>query len=646
MNNAVEFLKLLRPEGPWVITTILPDARSTCTRSFSPDEEAGAEQFIASENASGKNIYYSLNPTTCLDKKSSKADITHAEYFHIDADPSTWETSEDFKAQKLPLFETFEPKPKFILDSGNGLQGLWPIVSTDCSNGSVARLELTNAGLATYFGASRGTQNIDRILRLPGTINYPNEPKRKNGRQQCEARLLRVNDTPRYSIKIFDRFHSYGTIPPDASNMLCEQTAADRSALLFAFINKCLRARIAEDIIIDAALNSRGAIRAHIDDQSQQPQEYMERQVRQAKTKAKTGAPPKQEENADDDLIIIDADKEKIRAIKWLWPGRFARGKFGLIAGLPDMGKGQIAAFVVAALTNEVEFPCDEGTAPQGNVLWFNAEDSANDTVIPRLIAANANLKRVKFAARKSKTFSLVTDLELLRKKIERIGNVIAVIIDPVSAYVGVGKVDGRSQSDIRSMLTPMKDLAEELNIAIIGIAHFNKKDDVKSALLRVSDSLAWVAAARSVYAVLEDPESKECKLFVKAKNNLAPDTKALRYGFGVKIVGRDGDTDISAPYVVWHPNHVTITANEAMAAAGGHTAKREAREFLLDRLEGGPVKSDELFEEAGQNGITKTTLRRAQKELGIKPKRHGGSDGAWFWELPPNRRKDAQGGK
>src|SRR5215831_4460152 len=40
-------------------------------------------------------------------------------------------------------------------------------------------------------------------------------------------------------------------------------------------------------------------------------------------------------------------------------------------------------------------------------------------------------------------------------------------------------------------------------------------------------------AAARHVYAMLDDPEDKNSKLFVKAKNNLARDTKALRYGMG-----------------------------------------------------------------------------------------------------------------
>ena len=179
-----------------------------------------------------------------------------------------------------------------------------------------------------------------------------------------------------------------------------------------------------------------------------------------------------------------------------------------------------------------------------------------------------------------------------MHKTIKRIGNVVLVIIDPVSAYLGVGKVDGRSATDVRGVLTPLKDMAEELHVAVIGIAHFNKKDDIKSALLRVSDSIAYVAAARHVYAVLDDPEDKDTKLFVKAKNNLARDTKALRYGMGVKTVGHDPKlgVDITAPFIVWHPQHVEITANEAMQAAEGKTAKREAREFLLERLEAAPV--------------------------------------------------------
>ena len=76
---------------------------------------------------------------------------------------------------------------------------------------------------------------------------------------------------------------------------------------------------------------------------------------------------------------------------------------------------------------------------------------------------------------------------------------------------------------------------------------------------------------------------------------------------------------DIDAPFIVWHSHHVEITANEAMQAASGHTAKREAREFLLERLETGPAKQNGILDEAKQEGITEKTLRRAKKDLGVK---------------------------
>jgi putative DNA primase/helicase len=360
-----------------------------------------------------------------------------------------------------------------------------------------------------------------------------------------------------------------------------------------------------------------------------------------AQSETATKPPP------DDGLVIVSAADVEMGDLDWLWPGRFARGKFGLIAGMPDMGKGQIAAFLAAAVTATVALPCGEGCAPQGNVIWFNAEDGNSDTTKPRLIAAGADPNRIHFvnSARvggKDKTFSLVTDLQLLRKAVERIGDVVLVIIDPVGSYLGVGKVDGRQGTDVRGVLTPLKDVAEALHIAVIGIAHFNKKDDIKSALLRVSDSIAWVAAARHVYAVLDDPEDKNSKLFVKAKNNLAPDKKVLRYGMSVQTVGHDEKLglDIDAPYIVWHPQYVEITANEAMeAGGGGHTAKREAKEFLLERLEAGPVNSDDIVEEAKQEGIAKRTLDCAKKDLGIKSrKEHGRADAPWVWELLPKR--------
>jgi putative DNA primase/helicase len=299
-------------------------------------------------------------------------------------------------------------------------------------------------------------------------------------------------------------------------------------------------------------------------------------------------------------------------------------------------------------LETSSEWPCNEGKAPLGSVIWFTAEDDIEDTVIPRLVAAGADLERVHIVGMAKnpdgapRMFNLATDLELLRQKIAEVGDVVLVIIDPMSAYVGVGKLNNSSTTDVRGMLAPLTKLAEETKISIIGIMHFNKKADVTNAMLRIADSLAYVAAARHVYVVVDDPENEKARLFVKAKNNLAPDKHALRFMVGTRMVGHDPETneEIWAPHVVWDTKHVEVTATEAMEAADGGTkraAQREAEEFLRSTLANGPVPAKQIEEEAEARDISVVgALRRAKRKLGVRVRKEGGRvDGGWVWELP-----------
>jgi hypothetical protein len=340
-----------------------------------------------------------------------------------------------------------------------------------------------------------------------------------------------------------------------------------------------------------------------------------------------------------------------MRGVVWFWPDRFAIGKIGIIGGLPDKGKGQLAAFLAAACTARVPLPCNEGHAPQGSVIWLNAEDEAEDTVIPRLAAAGADLKRVHLidAAKNADGIkrmpNLTTDLPALEAKIKELGDVNLIIIDPLSAYLGVGKVNNSSTTDVRGVLGPLKQLAEERRVTIVCIMHFNKKADVTNAMLRIADSLAYVAAARHVYVVVDDADDKNSRLFVKAKNNLAPDKRALRYSFGARKVGYDEELkqDIWAPYVEWHTEPVEITATEAMAAeAGGKrdNPREDAKEILRDRLSAGPVYSTDVIDEAKARGISERTLRRAGKDLGVvieRVDRHN-LKSPWQWRMPPEQ--------
>jgi putative DNA primase/helicase len=211
-TESVRFLDKLRPGGPWLLSAIDPDNGSILTKTMHNLE--AAEAFVRKWNGK-RNLYYSVNPTrTELNKKAAKVDIAAIEYVLGDLDPNEGETSEAAKVRYLKALEHFEPRPTALIDSGNGLQPLWRlqerIALGELERGKFARadqhtiadVEVRVAAIMLRLGAKPGTQNIDRILRLPDTINLPNAKKRKEGRTKCPTKLLWFDDTS-YPFKAF-----------------------------------------------------------------------------------------------------------------------------------------------------------------------------------------------------------------------------------------------------------------------------------------------------------------------------------------------------------------------------------------------------------------------------------------------------------
>jgi hypothetical protein len=58
-NEATEFLEMLRPGGPWVLTAIIPDGTTDTITAQTADE---ARAFVATYYGQ-RNLYYSVNPT-------------------------------------------------------------------------------------------------------------------------------------------------------------------------------------------------------------------------------------------------------------------------------------------------------------------------------------------------------------------------------------------------------------------------------------------------------------------------------------------------------------------------------------------------------------------------------------------------------
>jgi DNA polymerase I-like protein with 3'-5' exonuclease and polymerase domains len=358
-------------------------------------------------------------------------------------------------------------------------------------------------------------------------------------------------------------------------------------------------------------------------------------------------------------LESLHAAVVKMEAIDWLWPGRFALGKLGILAGLPDEGKSSLLCYIAGRLTNtKLAWPNDEGCATKhGTVLLLTCEDSPADTLVPRLAAADADLDRieiiqmvhdrdVKDGRERRRMFSLAEDIDLLRRKIEKLGDVVAIEIDPVTAYLGTGKngVDSFRDTDVRAVLGPLVQLADDMRIAIIAIMHFNKKTDVTNALLRISNSLAFGGVARHVFAITKDVANSR-RLMSRAKNNIASEenNQTLAFHFATKNVGKDwrDGRPIEAPYVEFEPGYVDVTATEALSAVNENKtpgAVDDAKDFLREMLvaAGGRAPKAEIEEAAEAEKISEMTLRRAKKRLKIQAEKDRSTpDGKWYWVLP-----------
>lgn len=139
-------------------------------------EEALADAEKA--NANGFNIYWTVNRVaTGLNKKPAKYDIRAARFVHVDIDPPKSGGAFD-RAEITAALQEIACPPSFIIDSGGGLQAFWRL-EAPCAN--LASIEAINLQVRDWFEAD-ACQNIDRLMRVPGSVNYPDKRKVARGR--------------------------------------------------------------------------------------------------------------------------------------------------------------------------------------------------------------------------------------------------------------------------------------------------------------------------------------------------------------------------------------------------------------------------------------------------------------------------------
>jgi hypothetical protein len=275
-----------------------------------------------------------------------------------------------------------------------------------------------------------------------------------------------------------------------------------------------------------------------------------------------------------------------------------------------------------------------------GDAVLLSAEDDVADTIRPRLDAAGADVARVvaidavrapdKHGELSARPVDLSQDVEYVEAAISRLANPKLVVVDPISAYMG--ETDSHKNAETRAMLAKLADLAARRGIAVVCVSHLNKGAG-RSAVYRVTGSLGFVAAARTVWSVSRDEHDHERRLMLPIKNNLARDTDGLAYS----LFAPEGET---TPCVAWEDETVAMIADDVLNAGddeGSKTAVEQAVEWLRDLLANGPVKPADVIAKARDAGYSESTVQRAKRRAGVESIAQRDDDNkmtGWAWRL------------
>jgi hypothetical protein len=150
-------------------------------------------------------LYFLLNEVQaeCADKRASKATIKHVRAIVLDLDPPDAITSPEALARwrdetlaRVKREAEADPKhaPTLTVDSGRGIQLIRILITPlDVVVHGERAETITKAGLLA-LGTDPSTHDVTRLIRVPGTINFPTATKRKTGHVEPSATAI-LNET-------------------------------------------------------------------------------------------------------------------------------------------------------------------------------------------------------------------------------------------------------------------------------------------------------------------------------------------------------------------------------------------------------------------------------------------------------------------
>lgn len=337
--------------------------------------------------------------------------------------------------------------------------------------------------------------------------------------------------------------------------------------------------------------------------------------------------------------------------LDWLWPGLIPLTQITILEGDPGTAKSTLTLQLCSHITTGTNWP-DGMPCPTGDVIICNAEDPERSIILPRLIAAGADLTKCHILHPdkdnpNDQPFIVPNSVGALEKEILNHDWVVRLIVlDPIEAFLGLA-TDNYRNHHVRHALRSLELIAERLHCAVIFVRHLNKSTD-KAAIYRGGGSIGMIGAARAALSVGRDPTNKDRCIVVPVKQNW---TK-MRGGIAYRPVesthaSKTTGEVIVTSKIIWD-GEIDVTADDVISSEPDTQSvgkMDEAAVFLQEELGNGAKKSNEVFANASKAGISRKTLYGAAKFLGIRKYKEGfGTNGPWLWELRDSQDDDLLG--
>lgn len=575
---AIEVFLAQSGEAAIHLVAIPADGGPTQGRWFGADAPAAAA-WAAERNAAGANIYWSPNAVRPgLDKKARKEDVAAVRYAHVDVDPPKGGRAFD-KAATVASLNAARLPPSVVVDSGGGVQALWRLGGQAVSPADV---EDINRWLIARFGGDPACWNVDRVLRVPGSVNLPNARKRAGGRLPVAATLLDAHGAPvtADALRLAYRppsFSDHAVATPAAilcgvmaslpalgiyssdplHALLTDPPGEDRSADTFAAACDMHRRDFSVEQIAAVLLDPELPISAHCLAQAD-PERAALRAIKRARASvADHGGAFEVLADARRVAAAISATPfgwpaaHTIRRRPWLYGRQLLRGTVSVIIAPGATGKSALTVGMALALTTGRSLLGKEvHGGPQRCWLW-NLEDDADE--LARSISAAAwaheidptcdvadrlfldsgldgaglcTAKQVRHGFTLLEPVFAAITTEIMGRRID------CLIVDP---FVSSHQVSENDNGAIDAVAKEWARVAKATDCSIVLVHHTSKMAGAEVTVDRARGASALTNAARSVMALnrMTDDEAQrwgiepgEARRYVRCfddKNNRAP---------------------------------------------------------------------------------------------------------------------------